>query len=793
VKSKKETFDANQPCTSATTIRRDAEQNSITESKPAKRQKKIKNIVNIDPKQQKITSLFKHGFKLFDFNDPFKKMPSSSTSSTPSESSAPRHITKESSQFTEDSSDDDNFSPAAPKPKRTKKLATSSDPGVSDSTVGPVRKHRYKKPLEQPRGFSLCYKDPPRRTSDKKGKPQFTPKQQVTKEKFIKYYARMMQEGVDVLAERDKKKVRGGGKVMLKEVGNDLDSTYVAATVQCGMAKLFKSQMIARKYMPLVKGDVEYVSRQIRLFLLYMSCLIRENRDKPEFFQKLSCNSLLHHYKDMNDGSGKSLQFATHCRDNGINAMADGTNRCYIIKNALVTVWSNMLTTIRLNTKRAMKVYFNFIDPVRREKEPAANLRYVEQVIAGTKPNPWGYDFGNEIRTSKGVKKEHDVQRIPMLLKIQETIRKAQIDIEAAGKTCPKGLRTHAVIPEGRYGLIHVQYDTGALVELMNQEVRAHNLKKEGYRGVNPIKSFDYPKDVIQARARFNRIINYRQFEKWDDKLKPLPLENEDGLFSESELRQLEELEGNHRIISPVEPEINATDHITSASASVKKIPRDGPKEIIELRQLRKKFSLFFSTNGIEASVHFLRKDRPLKAFDTFQKSFGIDPGYKVFSAMTVIENGVFDEKGKELFKNIKCSAKSWHHLTGFNFRKIILEKIYGDVEKLIAGEREQLLSGNIDRIFIAGEGKQAGGRVPLDYSTGHATLDHDLYVHFKLRHFELKQETYDKSRKYLRLGWQKKMAVRQRLDRISERLVPKGCITSVYYGDGPMTSSTGG
>jgi hypothetical protein len=621
VKSKK--ADDNQPCTSATTIRRDAEQNSITESKPAKRQKKIMNIVNIDPKQQKITSLFKHGFKLFDFNDPFKKTPSSSTSSTPSESSAPRHISKESSQFSEDSSDDDNLSPAAPKPKRTKKLASSSDSCVSDSTVGPVHKRGYKKLLEQPRGFSLRYKDPPRRTSDKKEKPQFRPKQQDTKEKFINYYARMMLEGVDVLAERGKKKVRGGGKVKLKGVGNDLDSTYVEVTVQCGMAKLFRSQMIARKYMPFVKGDVKYVSRQIRFFLLYMSCLIRENRDKPEFFQELSCNSLRDHYKDMNNGSGKSLQFATHCRDNGINVKADGTYRSYIINNALVTVWDNMLLTIRLNTERAMKVYFNFIDPVRREKEPAANRRYVEQVIAGTKPNPWGYDFGNEIRKNKGKKEDHDVQRIPMLLKIQEAIRKVQIDIEAAGETCPKGLRTHAVIPEGRSGLIHVQYNTSAFVELMNQEVRAHNLKKEGYKGVNPMKTFDYPKDVIQARARFSRIINYRQFEKWDDKLKPLPLDKEDGLFSESELRQLEELEGNHRygnnsvqqthedhrIISPVESEINATDHLTSASASVKKTPRDGPKEIIELRQLRKKFSLYFTTNGIEASVHFLRKD----------------------------------------------------------------------------------------------------------------------------------------------------------------------------------------
>lgn len=764
----------NQPTTSSKTIRKDAAK---------KRQKKIKDTLNDDANQSRVTDFFgRRSFpllpdeELFKFVD-FPPKPTTTAENPPGEDTTQRV-------------EETNRKSPSSKRKTLPPAKSSSLSPIDDEA--PRKKRRFKKPLQSTRGFSLKYKHPIRRFTDKKNKRQLATSQLKINDKFKDYCARMMLLGVDVLAELNEKKIRSSTKIEKKNVGNDLCCNYVHSTVQCGLPKLFKSQAVARKYLPFIKGDVAHVSRQIRLFLLYMSCLFHENRDDPEFFNKLTCNSLRGHYKDMNEDGGKSTEFTAQCRVIGFDAKDESTNRTYIIYNALINTWKDMINTIKLNTLRAMQTYFQFVDPVRKCKKPKANRRYAEQIIAGINPNPWEYSFTAE-------KEGNEIRRVPMLLKIQEAVRTEQMRLEAAEESCPKGLRTHAVIPEGRNGLIHVQYDTVALVELMNQEIRAHNLKRDGYERVNPIKAFDDPKTVLNARALFSRIINFRKFEKIDRNIVSLPLEleqimqkpdlDEEYEFNVEELLQIAQFEEENRVppSSPHNTHREETDdHINlppialqktnkqsalGATGTVKETPQKGPTKVSELRLLRKKFSCCFTTNGLEASVHFLRKDRSLTTLEIFQKCFGIDPGYKIFAAMTIVENGVLDQNGREVFKNIKCSAKSWHHLTGFEYRMKALKKMIGDVEEFIAGEREQLGCAR----------------------TGRASIDHSLYVRFQLRHFELKQKTYDKSHKYLRFGWRKKMAVRRTLDRTCERLVPKGCNTAVYYGDGPMTSSTGG
>lgn len=176
----------------------------------------------------------------------------------------------------------------------------------------------------------------------------------------------------------------------------------------------------------------------------------------------------------------------------------------------------------------------------------------------------------------------------------------------------------------------------------------------------------------------------------------------------------------------------------------------------MNIKVLRKKFALAFSTNGKSASVHYRRKiiPEPKLKDEDYTVDGGVDPGLVAFFGCTTVKR-----ETKE-FTNFLVKSKDWNYSAGLKERRQKQTSLTGAIDNFMRDEREQL--GNLSQ----------------------GSADYELFAQQKLRHFGMGHDVYS-SRAIKNLSFEKIMKVRSMLDVTSNTLCPKNEMTRMMYGRG--------
>ena len=113
-------------------------------------------------------------------------------------------------------------------------------------------------------------------------------------------------------------------------------------------------------------------------------------------------------------------------------------------------------------------------------------------------------------------------------------------------------------------------------------------------------------------------------------------------------------------------------------------------------------------------------------------------------------------------------TSKSWNRSVGQKRRQILRLKLYEEEMKKNSAEREKL------------------------DNFGPTSSNHAQFAKFQLDHMEHLNKVFN-NESYTKLKWNKNVVTRKKLDNLVNIAVPKNGKTAVFFGNGPVTSSTKG
>lgn len=480
-------------------------------------------------------------------------------------------------------------------------------------------------------------------------------------------------------------KVEGLAKITNQQ-GDDRRSMYEHVTRQIGLKALFSSQEIARHFQHLIAADSKYVSREMKRFALLMAKLYRENIDVPEFFAALTSNRLRDLYIEARDGGG-SAEFQALLNETGMKMSGkdEKKNRSFITFTAVHQLHTAMLNTVNANAPRILKVHLDLVHPVRSLETPEKNKGFAAKVLSGEES--FEFELAGVVHQFN-LRNVEGLNRVPLLMKLQDCNTAHREALVAAGEEVPKGHRSYRLVPKADEDQMHVSYDKSALMELENQQIdeqHEKNCKKAEGEGKKPPKRSYKRAPIVgelAARAAFRKIFKYKQFERLPDELRPVNDEAAMDFLREGCVKGDEE------------PPVRSFE---AESLNNNDWERHDHREKLEhLREYDTRFALLVTTNGISASVHYRKKvgkvEQPA-TIDEFDLLMGIDTGVKIPLAICTAEIERAPA-GHEVLEFTKLSSKQFQVLKGFRgFEKERL-KLTGRVETEAAKIR--LEGGNL-------------------------------------------------------------------------------------------------
>lgn len=525
----------------------------------------------------------------------------------------------------------------------------------------------------------------------------------------------------------------------IKNAGREAGYDYSTFTIKKGLSSFIKYKQDRWTLIPLIRGDVKYITSEMPKFTLFVNWWVKKHIDDgDQFFNEINDNTWNKLFNQLRDSEGVDANEFLNLSHPKTVMRADSEYRTNIVKNALRLFAANMKTTIRENIKRSLRKYYQNVDEEQSKKKSHENRKYVDDLMkGGIVLEPWNIDFA----------KVKDYQLIPTLFQIQMLIHKKQQQLKVDDKSM-KGVKLISVVPLWTSKQKHVLYDKAAFTDLLNQKRKKElkvlkneldkvelklkttkkligmaakrklekNIQKLKFNIKKKTSKIYEPRGAMQTRKRFSRYFRFRRLEK---------------------------------------PRVN--------------ISSDD-----DLKQLINRFNGSFSTNGVDVSIHLDRKvPKPPKTkmiqipppLDDFKHFFSIDPGYAYQLGAVLMK---LDGGDGSNFVTFLQKAKSWHGCTGFGPRMEQRKRQYESKMNVIAKKREEL--DNIGR-------------------------SHPNFINFTQFELSILAQVDDifNQHEYTKIGWRKKIKVRQEIDRLVEKVLPKDGKTLVGYGNGPMKSTSKG
>lgn len=278
-------------------------------------------------------------------------------------------------------------------------------------------------------------------------------------------------------------------------------------SVKCTLNTLFRYERDKRQLKPLIKKQVEAVSKAFLLFQRDLERQIIANVDNPQYFA------------DMHKSRFFRDSFVDFCKARQADPSFPELRNCSeLMRNMANEYEVAFRENIHRNLRRWIGLHYEFFAPggPKTESQAKEHVRKLCSKKDNLTDKRWNVKVaGKTLKLSELVSKKHQYHLIPELIRLNRRVRRAHLRRWSLKEDIPARLRHFNVVAQRAWGPKYVQYNGIALIQLLNlreEVVQARNEKKGIFKTMNKI-----PKKT-PAREVFCKVFKVERFERVDAK-----------------------------------------------------------------------------------------------------------------------------------------------------------------------------------------------------------------------------------------------------------------------------------